>query len=190
MSLKRLLSILLCLGALSGCGSGIQESLAVTPAAPAVRVGETLTVTAQPLDDLGTEPEWEVQELHGGGFTQSRGFAIAYVAPPSAGVYHLVARFTRADGSRAKQTVLVRVLADPKVEPSSAALNPGGTQPFSARMRGLPRNTVTWSVDEAEGGVVGPDGLYQAPTRPGIYHVTATSTVDPSVTATAKVRVE
>lgn len=190
MSLKRTLPILLGLGLLSSCGSGLQESLAVTPANPVARVGETLTITAQPLEDLAAEPEWELQELHGGGFTQSRGYMVAYVAPPSAGTYHLIARAQRPDGSRVKQTITVRVLADPKLEPAHPVLAPGATLTFSCRMRGLPRQTVTWSVDEVEGGTISPEGLYQAPARPGTYHVTATSTVDPSVSVTVKVRVE
>lgn len=174
-----------------GCASGDpNEGLLLTPALPAARVGEALPISAQPLEDLATEPEWEVLELHGGGFTHSRGFAITYVAPPSAGTYHLVARATRPDGTRLKQTVEVRVLADPRIEPPTATLPQGGSRSFSARMRGLPRNSVTWTLEEAEGGSISPEGLYTAPARPGTYHILATSTLDPTVTATATVRVD
>lgn len=173
------------------CSSGNpNEGLVVSPAAPVARVGETLPIASQALEDLGSEPEWEVQELHGGGFTHSRGFSITYVAPPAAGTYHLVARATRADGSRLKQIIEVRVLADPRVEPATAALAPGGTRAFAARMKGLPRNTVTWSVEEADGGAITAEGLYTAPGRSGTYHVTATSTLDSSVSASATVRVD
>lgn len=154
------------------------------------RVGESLTISAQPLEDLSTEPEWEVQELHGGGFTHSRGFNITYVAPPSAGTYHLVARAMRLDGRRLKQVVEVRVLADPRIEPATATLSPGGFQGFTVRMKGLPRNTVAWSIDEPGGGQVSQEGQYVAPSHSGTYHVTATSTLDPAVSITATVRVE
>jgi len=174
-----------------GCASGNpNEGLLVTPSVPAVRVGEPLPISTQPLEELSSEPEWEIQELHGGGFTQSRGFSITYVAPPSAGIYHLVVRANRPGGPRLKQVVEVRVLADPRIEPSTTALSPGGTRTFGVRMRGLARNTVTWSVEEVEGGTVTPEGLYTAPTHPGTYHVTATSTLDPAVSVTATVRVE
>ena len=181
---------LLTLAAL-GCSSGNpNEGLAVTPPLPVARIGETLPISSQAMEDLATEPEWEIQEFHGGGFTQSRGFNITYVAPPAAGTYHLIARATRPDGSRLKQVVAVKVLADPRIEPSALTLAPGSICTFTVRMRGLARNTVTWALEEPEGGVVSTDGQYTAPARSGTYHVTATSTLDPTVTATATVRVE
>ncbi len=174
-----------------GCSSGNpDEGLLLNPPTPVARVGESLALSAQPLEELATEPEWEVQELHGGGFTHSRGFAITYVAPPAAGTYHLVARAARPDGTRMKQVVEVRVLADPRIEPVNPSLASGATRAFTARMRGLPRNTVTWTVEEAEGGTITPDGLYTAPAHTGTFHVTATSTLDPSVSVSATVRVE
>lgn len=173
-----------------GCSSGVPDSLAVNPSTPAVRVGESLMVNSQPLEELTSEPEWEIQELHGGGFTQSKGFSFTYIAPPAAGTYHVIARAPRPDGTRMKQVVEIRVLPDPVVEPPSASLTPGGSRTFSARMRGLPRNTVTWAVEEPDGGTINRDGLYVAPSRPGTYHLTATSTLDPTISATASVRVE
>jgi len=183
-------TLLLSLASL-GCGSGSpDEGLALNPPVPTGRVGESLAISAQPLEDLSTEPEWEVQELHGGGFTHSRGFGITYVAPPSAGTYHLVARAMRPDGRRMKQVVEVHVLADPRIEPVTATLPPGGTLTFAVRMKGLPRNTVAWSIEELGGGQISPEGQYVAPAHPGTYHVTATSTIDPAVAITATVRVE
>jgi hypothetical protein len=174
-----------------GCASGNpNEGLLVAPSLPVVRVGEPLTLSTQPLEELSAEPEWEIQELHGGGFTQSRGFSITYVAPPSAGTYHLVARAPRPNGSPLKQVVEVRVLADPRIEPATTTLPSGGTRSFGVRMRGLARNTVTWSVEEPEGGTITPEGQYTAPSRPGTYHVIATSTVDPEVSISATVRVD
>jgi len=174
-----------------GCASGNpNEGLLVTPSVPAVRIGEPLAISTQPLEELNSEPEWEIQELHGGGFTHSRGFNITYVAPPAAGTYHLVVRANRPSGPRLKQVVEVRVLADPRIDPPTAALPPGGARTFGVRMRGLARNTVTWSVEEAEGGTITPEGQYTAPSRPGTYHVTAISTLDPEVSVSATVRVE
>lgn len=174
-----------------GCSSGDpNEGLALNPALPVARVGESLTIATQAQEALATEPEWEIQEFHGGGFTQSRGFTITYVAPPAAGTYHLVARATRPDGSRLKQIVEIKVLADPRIEPATANLAPGANRVFTARMRGLPRATVTWTVEEPEGGTISPEGQYTAPSQPGTYHIIATSTVDPTVSATATVRVE
>lgn len=172
------------------CVTGSEESLEITPAAPAVRVGETLSLRAQPLEDLSKDLEWEILEPHGGGFLQSRGTAINYVAPQAAGTYHLLIRSARSNGSPVKHTLTVRVLPNPKLEPPQASLAPGGTQLFTARMKGLPRSTVTWTVEEPDGGTVDTNGLYHAPNRLGTYHVVATSTLDPDVSVTATVRVE
>lgn len=183
-------ALVLALAAL-GCASGDpNEGLVLNPALPATRVGESLTISTQPLEELATEPEWEILEFHGGGFTQSRGFSITYVAPPAAGTYHLVARAMRPDGSRFKQVVEVKVLADPRIEPATASMTPGSSRSFAARMRGLPRPTVTWTVEEPGGGTISREGQYTAPSQSGTYHIIATSTVDPTVSATATVRVE
>lgn len=184
------LAILLLVSALACGPSGDDQGLQLIPAAPAGKVGEQILIQAEPLEALATDLVWEVREPHGGGFLRSQGFAITYVAPPNAGTYTLVAHARRADGSRFRAVFPVQVLADPSVEPAIAALAPGATQAFTARMKGLSRNTVTWAVEEAEGGEISSEGLYRAPRRPGTYHVIATSTVDASASATATVRVE
>lgn len=183
-------AILLLISALACGPSGDDQGLKLIPAAPAGKVGEQIVIQAEPLEALATDPTWEVREPHGGGFLRSQGFTITYVAPPSAGTYTLVAHARRADGSRFRAAFPVQVLADPAVEPAIAALAPGAVQAFTARMKGLPRSTVTWAVEEPEGGEISPEGLYRAPRRPGTYHVIATSTVDASVSAMATVRVE
>lgn len=49
---------------------------------------------------------------------------------------------------------------------------------------------VAWSVKEGtSGGSITQEGLYTAPTTPGIYHVQATSTSNPNAVATAEVLV-
>lgn len=178
----------LTLALLAGCGSG-PDAIQVDPPEPVLRVGERLELRAEPLEELAGEPTWEVQELHGGGFLRSTGLRVTYLAPPSAGTYHVVLRAPRAEGGSAKGLLELRVLPDLRVLPAEAAVAPGGSLAFTARLRGLPRPTVTWRVEEASGGQVSPDGRYSAPGHTGVFHVVATSTVDPSVSATAVVRV-
>ena len=173
------------------CGpSGEDQGLEILPTAPSAKVGEQIVIQAEPLEALATDLTWEVREPHGGGFLRSQGFTITYVAPASAGTYTLVAHARRADGPRFRATFPVQVRPDPSVEPAMIALAPEDTQVFAARMKGLPRSTVTWSVEEPEGGEISPEGLYRAPRRSGTYHVIATSTVDAAVSATATVKVE
>lgn len=174
-----------------GCGSGGQnEVLLVDPPEPTVHVGERLPLSASAQEDLQGEPEWELLELHGGGLLKSQGWRTTYIAPPSAGTYHLVLRGTRAGGSRIKVVQQIVVLPQPSIEPASADLAQGGSQSFTVHMKGLPRNTATWSVEEPGGGLVSPEGVYVAPAQPGTYHVTATSSMDPRVSVTATVRVD
>ena len=82
------------------------------------------------------------------------------------------------------------VLPSPQIEPSQARVATDGALTFSARMKGLPRNTVTWSIEESKGGSMSVEGVYKAPASPGTYHVKATSTLDPEAIAVATVQVE
>jgi hypothetical protein len=191
MRVQKTIPVFTALLVMMGCLSGTNDQgMAVSPSSPVVRVGEQLALTAEPLEDIAQEPEWEIQETYGGGFLNSRGLHVTYVAPVSAGRYHMVLRANRADGSHLKVVEEILVLPSPQIEPSQAKVAPGGTLGFSARMKGLPRNSVTWSVEEASGGSVGEDGVYKAPLVSGTYHVKATSTLDSEAVATATVQVE
>lgn len=174
---------------LPGCGSGAAAGLGTEPGQPAVAVGERLEIALTSEDLLQGEPEWELQELHGGGLLGSRGRSVTYVAPASAGTFHLIVRGTRMDGSAARFVQTVRVMPQARVEPAGATLRPGGTVAFAAKIKGLPRGTVAWKVEDADGGTITPDGLYTAPARPGAYRVIATSTEDPAVVLVATVTV-
>ncbi|BDU73963.1 hypothetical protein [Mesoterricola silvestris] len=170
---------------MAACGGGRDpRQLVVEPEAPAVLVGETLALTARAPGDGAADAEWEVQEPYGGGLLHSQGSRVTYVPPEAAGTYHLV---LRTPGH--KQTVEVQVLPSPALEPLSPRIAPGSSVTFRVRMRGLPRDTAVWTVAEAEGGEITADGRYTAPRRPGVYHVTATSTSDPSASARATVTV-
>lgn len=180
----------LALGLLLACGGGERNgSFTLEPAAPVVGSGEQLVIAAQPMQDLGGDLEWEVQEPYGGGLLQSQGSTVTYVAPETAGTYHLILRAPRRDGRLLKQTVAVQVVGTSTLDPGACRLSPGGQTRFTAHMKGLPR-TVRWSVQEPGGGEITEGGEYTAPARPGTYHVSAASTVDPSVTAQATVVVE
>ena len=137
--------------------------------------------------DLAGDMEWEVEETYGGGLRNSQGESTVYYAPEGAGTYHLVLRADRNDGRRLKQTLEIRVLAVPQVDPPSAQVGQGGSVAFTASMKGLPRNTVKWEVVEPGGGDISDEGRYQPPAKPGPYHVRAVSTLDPQVSAQATV---
>ncbi|MFZ1613151.1 MAG: hypothetical protein WAT51_03200, partial [Holophaga sp.] len=75
------------------------------------------------------------------------------------------------------------------VTPSSATVEQGATHAFGAVVTGSTTTTVTWKVQEADGGSVNASGSYVAPTKAGTFHVVATSTADTTKTSTATVTV-
>ena len=74
------------------------------------------------------------------------------------------------------------------IAPLSATLGLKGTRQFQAT--GPASSGVNWTVQEGEsGGSITSDGLYKAPGDTGVFHITATSTADSSVGATAQITV-
>ncbi len=173
---------------LLGCGGGAAgPSVSVAPEPRTVVVGDQLALSATPSVDLAGDLEWQVEEPFGGGLRNSVGNSTVYFAPEGAGTYHLTLRAATADGHKLKQTVEVRVLPILSVEPLTAQTGLNGSVAFTLTLKGLPRNSVKWTVDEPDGGEVDQDGRYQAPARPGTYHVSAASTLDPLASARATV---
>ena len=87
---------------------------------------------------------------------------------------------TAAPNSNSPSSVSVQVT------PSTASLQPGSAQQFSATVTGGSSSSVTWS---ATGGMVSSTGLYTAPATPGAYTVQATSTADTSKSGSATITV-
>ena len=173
------------------CGGGMDHSsFTVEPDAPVVAAGEQIHLSVRPNLDLAGEVEWEILEPYGGGLLRSQGPTVTYVAPEAAGTYHLVLRAPRLDGRPLKQTIAVRVVGSSTLEPGNVRVPPGGSVAFTAHFRGLAKGAVRWSVQEPGGGELTEEGRYTAPNQRGTYHVTATSTVDPTVSAQATVVVE
>lgn len=78
------------------------------------------------------------------------------------------------------------------IDPDSLTLAPGAGQVYSAKLTGVVPNTVTWSIQEGSplGGSIGAGtGKYTAPDTLATYHVVATSTADPAVSASAPVTI-
>ena len=51
----------------------------------------------------------------------------------------------------------------------------GETQTFVASVVGPGDKSVSWSMEEEDGGTITDSGLYTAPKIQGVYHITATS---------------
>jgi hypothetical protein len=72
------------------------------------------------------------------------------------------------------------------INPTSASVQTGSTQPFSATVAGSSNTSITWS---STGGTISTTGLYTAGNTPGSYAVTATSVADTAKSARAMVTV-
>jgi len=80
------------------------------------------------------------------------------------------------------------------VSPSRSVLDSGGQEPFTAVVEGQngepnPNQAVTWSVSGPASAAIAANGLFTAPTTPGVYTVRATSQADATKTGTATVTV-
>ncbi|MFA6316424.1 MAG: hypothetical protein WC943_03325 [Elusimicrobiota bacterium] len=76
------------------------------------------------------------------------------------------------------------------ISPAEIELDATSAASFKAEVVGAAGKAVVWSVREKDGGVIGADGSYGSPEKPGVYHVEAWLKDDPSVRAEAKVKVE
>ena len=75
------------------------------------------------------------------------------------------------------------------ITPTKVTLYAGETQTFAATVVGVDDKTVNWSVDEEDGGVITNLALYTAPKIQGVYHVIATSRLEPRAKSVATVTV-
>lgn len=86
--------------------------------------------------------------------------------------------------------------------PLTAKVVAGKGADFAATVNGAPSSEVTWKVEEGESagdirtrgayakeGAISLYATYTAPKTPGIYHLVATSTADPSKSASAEITV-
>ncbi len=154
---------------------GTAGSLQFTATVTGTTAGQSAAVT------------WSVQET-GGGSVNSSG---RYTAPTIAGTYHVVATSVADTSKQDTATVAVTPIAV-SIAPRVASTATGGTVAFRATVTGATSGqstAVTWSVQEAGGGSVGPSGQYTAPATAGTYHVVATSVADTSKNDTATVTV-
>lgn len=176
---------------LLACGSGSRDqAFLISPQTASVVVGEKLPLLAQPNVELQGEPQWEMQELMGGSFMNSRGFKVTFIAPQTAGTYHAVLQYHRPDGGLRRFVHEIQVLPQVVLEPAQARVGPGGTLPFQARVKGLTKANLNWYVEEENGGTITSDGVYTAPRTPGNYRILASVEGYPGALGYTTVHVE
>ncbi|MGB8911132.1 MAG: hypothetical protein WCC85_02595, partial [Candidatus Sulfotelmatobacter sp.] len=156
---------------------------ALAPASVILAPSATQQFTASVQGFSNGTVNWSVDQVVGGNSTvgtiSSTGL---YTAPSQTGM-HTVTASSAADSSlTASASVTVSTIS---ISPTTATMIGGDTQQFTVTMPGVSNPGITWS---ATGGSIS-GGLYTAPSLVGNYTVTATSTADPSLTASAAVSV-
>lgn len=128
---------------------------------------------------------WKVNELGGGTLVASGSLSeqATYTAPSTPGNYTVTVSSV-ADPSRSATALVTVTQLTVSLTPSYLELAPGGQFGF-----GYSTNAGGLTLS-ASGGTLGQDGRYVAPSQAGTYTLTATSALDPSVTATATVVVK
>ncbi|MBS2021080.1 MAG: Ig-like domain-containing protein [Deltaproteobacteria bacterium] len=192
---KLILALCGSLALLGGCGgsdvipppSTVVITISPTTATMAPNGNRDFTATVTGADDKTVR--WSVQEANGGQI----GTTGHYVAPTAVGTYHVVASASADSSKKAIATVTVQTgsAVSIAINPTSATVQVGQTQQFTATISGASNTAVNWTVSESGGGSVSASGLYTAPaTVPsGAVHVVATSVADASKSATATVSV-
>ena len=185
-----LISLIFFVCLVAGCGgsggNGNSVSIAVNPLSVTRSPGGIANFTATVAGGDSTAVEWDVVEPSGGSVTSTG----VYTAPGEIGTYHIRARYIPDASKTATATVTVRDGVVVVIDPETITLSPGDSTQFSAMVTGTSYSAVTWSVEEgSDGGSVTDSGLYTAPSADGIYHVVATSSADPSISAVAAVEV-
>ncbi|MGN1341306.1 MAG: hypothetical protein ACI4WS_13520 [Oscillospiraceae bacterium] len=85
---------------------------------------------------------------------------------------------------RTKENVVI------KISPDVQKMKPLERIRFKAEVDGSADKGVIWSVKDADGGNIDENGLYQAPSAPGTYEISAVSTADSESRTSAFVIVE
>jgi Bacterial Ig-like domain (group 2) len=169
-----------CIVSMFGSGATSSNvSINVSPGSTSLQVGQQTQFTATVSGTTNTAVTWTTS----GGTVSSTG---QYTAPSLAGTYTVTAQSLADTSKSASATVAVSQAIRISVSPTSASLQTGGQQQFTASVSGTTNTALTWS---ASAGTITSAGLYTAPSSAGTYTVTARSLADTSKSASATVAV-
>lgn len=155
-------------------------AVSISPTSVTLQGGATQQFTASVTGTTNTAVTWSATC----GTVTSSGL---YTAPNTAGTCSVTATSVANTSKKATATVTVQVqTVAVSVSPTTASINTGATQQFTATVTGSANTSVTWSTS---GGTIDTSGLYTAPGVAGTYTVTATSQADGTKQASATVNV-
>lgn len=179
----------------------VPVAVTVAPTTASLQVGATQQFNSTVTGTTNSSVTWSVSGVAGGNATVGTiNAAGLYTAPASVPATNPVTvRATSvADPTQfAEATVTITPGVAVSISPTSASINRGATQQFTATVTGTATTTVTWRVNGVVGGdstvgTISAAGLYTAPSTLAStqnFTITATSTVDPTAMASATVTV-
>lgn len=166
-------------------------TMAPPSATVAARATQQFTATISPTPNLGVN--WSVDGVAGGnaaaGTIDSNGL---YTAPATSGKHTVTA--TSKDDPASSASAQVTVPAGISITPANARVAVNASQQFMVTPTDTSVLPVTWSVDGQAGGgsamgTISTSGLYTASASAGTHTVSAASTANNAVSATAQVTV-
>lgn len=177
-------------------------SVSVVPAQVQLKPGATEQFTATVKNASNTAVTWSVNGTVGGssgnGTISTTGLYTAPATQPGTASVTVTATSVQ-DPSRSAtaevdfvQPILV------SVDPTSATVNVGSSQPFKATVTGTSNTAVTWTVNGVAGGnatlgTINASGLFSAPSTlpsPATETITAISAADANATASAQITLQ
>jgi serine protease len=183
--------------------AALPVTVAVTPATASVQAGTGMqTFTAAVTNSSNTAVTWSVNGVAGGNATVGMISAAGlYKAPASAPTPATVtvSATSAADATKSAsaQVTITTPLIAISITPTTASVQTGMTQTFTATVTGSSNTTVNWSVNGVAGGnatvgMISTSGVYTAPmavpSPPGVT-VTAVSAADSTKSASAQTTV-
>jgi hypothetical protein len=184
--------------------SGAQTvSVSVSPTSASVQTGATQQFTATVTGSSNTAVNWQVNGVAGGNSTvgtiSTSGLytAPATVPSPAAVTVKAISQADTTKSASATVTVTAPAVVSVSVSPTSASVQTGATQQFTATVTGSSNTAVNWQVNGVAGGnstvgTISMSGLYTAPAAvpsPSTVTVTAVSQADTTKSASATVTV-
>jgi serine protease len=177
-------------------------AVTVTPATASVQVGNGMqTFTAAVTNTSNTAVTWSVSGVAGGnatvGMISTAGVYKAPASVPTPATVTVTAT-SAADATKSGSAqVTITAPITVSITPTTASVQTGMTQTFSAAVMGSSNTTVNWSVNGVAGGnatvgMISTSGLYTAPMTvptPALVTVTAVSAADSTKSASAQTTV-
>jgi hypothetical protein len=193
---------------LSGSGATTTSNpvaVSVSPTQAVIQTSLSQQFTAPVTGTTNTAVTWSVNGVQGGNSTvgsiSAAGLYTAPSAVPSGGSVTVTATSAADTTKRASGVVTIVAAPTPitvSITPTTATLQTGATQQFTATITGTTNTSVNWSVNGVQGGnstvgTISPAGLYTAPAAvpsgAGVT-VTSTSVYNPSDLANAAVAID